>query len=284
MGESAEGPALPRPPRPLDAAGGSGPPARPGLACQARPGRRASLRPPRGRRYTRLAVKELELLAARAREIHRILVPLWPEAVPLLNYKNPFELLCAVALSAQCTDEQVNRATPGLFARWPDAASMAEAPLPELEDAIRSVGFFRTKARHLKEAARILVLRHGGEVPGTMAELLELPGVGRKTANLVLSACFGQPGLIVDTHVLRACLRLGLAERPDPTAVEARLALLLEPSMRTAFSHALNRHGKHVCRARRPACAAAWGEEEPCPLLALCPRVGLEPGAKPRRR
>ncbi len=219
---------------------------------------------------------DLETLRARADAAHRILSPLWPDAAPLLAYRNPFELLCAVALSAQCTDEQVNRATPGLFARWPDALAMAEAEVSEIETAIRSLGFFRTKARHLVEAARIMVLRHGGAVPGTMEELLELPGVGRKTANLVLSACFGRPGLIVDTHVLRVCMRLGLAEKPDPTAIERRLELIVEPERRTAFSHELNRHGKHVCAARKPACLlrAAPGEAG-CPLLGICPRVGL---------
>ncbi len=215
-------------------------------------------------------------LRGRADAVFAVLAPLWPDATPLLSYRNCFELLCAVMLSAQCTDEQVNRVTPGLFARWPDAAAMARAEPAEVEEAIHSVGFFRTKARHLVETAGILAASPGGRVPDSMEGLLALPGVGRKTANLVLSACYGEPGLIVDTHVLRVCLRLGFHDRDDPGAVEARLAELVPAERRTRFSHALNRHGKHVCRARGPACAAGSGLP-PCPLLGLCPRRGLSP-------
>ena len=155
---------------------------------------------------------------------------------PLLSYRSPFELLCAVALSAQCTDAQVNRATPGLFAAWPTPAAMAAARVEDVEAAIRSLGFFRVKARHLVEAAGILQQSFGGLVPSTMVELLQLPGVGRKTANLVLSACFGQPGIIVDTHVLRVCLRLGLGEKPDADSMEKRIADLLPQDKWTRFS------------------------------------------------
>jgi len=221
-----------------------------------------------------ISVDDLRELRARADEAFDILAPLWPDSRPLLRYGSCFELLCAVMLSAQCTDEQVNRVTPELFARWPNAHSLALADPAEVEAIVHSVGFFRTKARHLVEAARIMVERHGGEVPAGMEELLELPGVGRKTANLVLSACFGQPGIIVDTHVLRVCLRLGLHDREDPTAVERRIAELVPPDRRTRFSHALNRHGKHVCVARKPACLPGSGLP-PCPLRRLCPRIGL---------
>jgi endonuclease III len=213
----------------------------------------------------------------RASAVFEILSPLWPEAKPLLAYGDPFELVCAVALSAQCTDDQVNKATPGLFARWPDPAAMAQADIAEVEAAIHSLGFFRTKARHLVEAAEIIRTRFGGKVPETMEELLELPGVGRKTANLVLSACFGKPGIIVDTHVLRACLRLGLGEKPDPADMEKRIAALLPKESWTRFSHAVNRHGKFVCVARKPACAPV-SQLPPCPLLGLCPRIGLGRG------
>lgn len=209
-----------------------------------------------------------------ARATYEILGPLWPEAKPQLEYRSPFELVCAVALSAQCTDEQVNRATPGLFARWPSPAAMARADIGEVEAAIRSLGFFRVKARHLVEAARLIEERFGGEVPATMEELLELPGVGRKTANLVLSACFGEPGIIVDTHVLRVCLRLGLGNKPDANYMEKRIALLMPKEAWTRFSHAVNRHGKFVCRARKPACSADSGLP-PCPLADFCPRAGL---------
>jgi endonuclease-3 len=162
-----------------------------------------------------------------------ILTPLWPDAAPLLAYRDCFELLCAVLLSAQCTDEQVNRATPGLFASWPDAASLATAPVDEVEAAIRSVGFYRTKARHLVASASIITRKHGGRIPETMEELLELPGVGRKTANLVLSACSGYPGIIVDTHVLRVCARLGIGDGLDAGRTEARIAELVPRERRT---------------------------------------------------
>jgi len=218
---------------------------------------------------------KLDKLRSRAYAVLDILAPLWPDAKPLLEYRNPFELLCAVALSAQCTDDQVNKATPRLFAAWPNPPAMAAADVAEIEAAIHSLGFFRTKARHLVEAARIIEGRFGGRVPDTMEELLELPGVGRKTANLVLSAAYGQPGIIVDTHVLRVCIRLGLGEKRDATAMEERIALLMPPDRWTAFSHAVNRHGKFVCVARKPACVPA-SSLPLCPLLGLCPRVGLE--------
>jgi endonuclease-3 len=219
-------------------------------------------------------VDEHRELRARAQKVFAILAPIWPEAKPLLEYRNCFELLCAVMLSAQCTDEQVNSVTPELFARWPNASALARSRISDVEQTIHSVGFFHTKARHLVEASRLLVLRHGGKVPNSMEELLELPGVGRKTANLVLSACFGQPGIIVDTHVLRVCLRLGLHDREDPTAMEARIAELVPPELWTRFSHALNRHGKNVCAARKPACLPGSGLPS-CPLRAICPRRGL---------
>lgn len=213
-------------------------------------------------------------LRERAEAIYRILSTLWPDAKPLLAYEGSFELVCAVALSAQCTDEQVNQATPALFASWPTPQAMAKADPLEVETIIHSLGFFRTKARHLVEAAQIIVDRFEGQVPGTMEGLLELPGVGRKTANLVLSACFGQPGLIVDTHVLRSCLRLGFGEKDDATDMEMRLGELLPKEEWTRFSYAVNRHGKFVCRARKPACAFGSGLA-PCPLSGLCPRRGL---------
>jgi endonuclease-3 len=206
--------------------------------------------------------------ASLADAMYARLVPLWPEALPLLRHGSCFELLCAVILSAQCTDEQVNRITPRLFAAWPDPASLSKAPVAEVEEAIHSAGFFRTKARHLIESSRIIEERHGGDVPATMEGLLALPGVGRKTANLVLSACFGAPGIIVDTHVLRVCLRTGLAEKGDPAFVEKVIARLVPPERHTSFSHAVNRHGKFVCTARKPSCGG-------CPLAELCPRIGL---------
>ncbi|MGO8694316.1 MAG: endonuclease III [Rectinemataceae bacterium] len=209
-------------------------------------------------------------LKALADRVFETLAPLWPEAKPLLHYRNGFELLCAVILSAQCTDEQVNRVTPRLFASWPDAKSLAAADPALVESTIHSVGFYKTKARHLVETARILAEEYRGELPSAMADMLKLPGVGRKTANLVLSACFGTPGIIVDTHVLRVGLRLGLGSKANPADMEKRIAELVDPDRRTLFSYALNRHGKYICTARKPACPV-------CPLASICPRIGLPP-------
>jgi len=192
------------------------------------------------------------------------LVPRYPDAEPLLAYRNCFELLCAVILSAQCTDDMVNKVTPALFARWPDAASMAAADIGELEAAVRPTGFYRNKARHLKACAAILESRHGGVPPASIEELVSLPGVGRKTANLVASACSGVPGIIADTHVIRLCARLGLVPKPDPDLVERRIAGSAPEARWTALSHALNRHGKYVCTARKPDCAA-------CVMADACP-------------
>lgn len=207
---------------------------------------------------------------ALAEGLYRVLVPIWPDARPLLHYKSDFELLVSVILSAQCTDEQVNRVTPALFERWPDARAMAQATQAQMEGMIHSVGFFRTKAEHLIEMSKILVKDYGGAVPLTMDELLGLPGVGRKTANLVYSACAGGPGIIVDTHVARVCLRTGLCENDDPALCEKRIAAALPEEKWTAFSHAVNRHGKFVCRARKPACEC--GEE--CPAADICAHAG----------
>jgi endonuclease III len=210
----------------------------------------------------------------RAAAVFEKLSRIWPDTEPQLAYGSPFELVCAVALSAQCTDEQVNKATPGLFAAWPTPAAMAEARVEDVEAAIHSLGFFHTKARHLVAASRIIAEEFRGEVPRTMEGLLTLPGVGRKTANLVLAACFGQPGIIVDTHVLRTCLRLGLGRKPDATDMERRIAELVPRERWTRFSYAVNRHGKFVCTARKPACVLDSGKP-PCPLLSICPRAGL---------
>ncbi len=205
--------------------------------------------------------------------IRDILLPIWPDAQPLLTYTNCFELLCSVILSAQCTDEQVNAVTPKLFAAYPDAEKMAQAPLEHVENIIHSVGFFHTKARHIIASSRIIVESFGGKVPQDFEKLLTLPGVGRKTANLVASACFGTPGVIVDTHVLRVAVRLGLHETRDPQVIEMKIRGAIEDKNLTAFSHALNRHGKYVCRARDPQCLR---QDMPCPLEKLCPKIGLD--------
>jgi endonuclease III len=221
-------------------------------------------------------------LRERMSAVYEILSPLWPDAKPLLDFSSCFELLCAVVLSAQCTDEQVNKVTPGLFKRWPDAAALAGAGLEEVEACIHSVGFYRSKARHLVAAAAKMVGEFGAEVPATMEGLLSLPGVGRKTANLVISACSDEPGIIVDTHVLRVCLRLGFESKPDAGVIEKRIAATMPRASWTRFSHALNRHGKHVCSARKPRCQDE-AAVEPCPLQGLCPRIGLPMAGRAKR-
>ena len=216
-------------------------------------------------------IADLLDMRAHIARIRDILVPLWPDARPLLSFSDCFELLCAVMMSAQTTDEQVNAVTPALFARYPDAAAMAAAEPEDIEPIIRSIGFYHTKARHLVQTARILA-SEGGAVPTTMEGLLELPGVGRKTANLVASACFGAPGIIVDTHVARSAVRLGIYAKKDPDAIEAIIRENLAAGDHTAFSHALNRHGKFTCSARAPACVA---RDRGCPLEGFCPKSGM---------
>ncbi|PKL06188.1 MAG: endonuclease III [Spirochaetae bacterium HGW-Spirochaetae-9] len=212
-------------------------------------------------------------MAERIALVKEILLPLWPDAKPLLSSSNCFELLCAVMLSAQTTDEQVNGVTPALFARYPDVEAMAEADVRDVETLIHSVGFFHTKAKHLVATAQILQREFAGIVPWSMESLTSLPGVGRKTANLVASACFGSPGIIVDTHVMRVIFRLGLYPKKDPTAIENCLRATLAEECHTAFSHALNRHGKYLCTARTPTCLK---KVDSCPLEGICPRKGVQ--------
>jgi endonuclease III len=200
----------------------------------------------------------------RARQILDVLEGAHPEARCALDYGTPFQLAVATILSAQCTDERVNRVTPHLFARYPDARSLAAAPLPDVEEIIRSTGFFRAKAKSITGFARGLVESHGGAVPRTMAEMVPLPGVGRKTANVVLGHAYGiEEGIAVDTHVLRVSNRLGIAEGDDPLKVEAQLMGLVPRERWTRTTDLLIFHGRKICDARRPLC----GE---CPLFAQC--------------
>ncbi len=181
-----------------------------------------------------------------------------------LRHDSPFELLVATILSAQCTDARVNAVTPALFARFPDAGALAAAPVAEVEDIVRSTGFFRSKARNLVGMAGALVDRFDGQVPRAMEDLVTLPGVGRKTANVVRSVDFGLPGLPVDTHVGRVSRRLGLTTATDPVAVERDLDALVPPDGRGAFSLRLILHGRRTCTARRPHCGQ-------CVLADICP-------------
>jgi endonuclease III len=181
-----------------------------------------------------------------------------------LDHETPFQLLTATILSAQTTDARVNMVTPELFRRWPDAAALAGADVEALEDVLRSTGFYRQKAKSVQGMARALVERHGGEVPPRMDDLVRLPGVGRKTANVILSVGFGLPGLPVDTHVLRLSVRLGLTVESDPVKVEQELCGLLPRAEWGLFSERLILHGRRVCDARRPRC-------DDCVLNDFCP-------------
>ncbi len=190
---------------------------------------------------------------------------LYPEATCSLDWRTPWELLVATMLSAQCTDERVNKVTPALFERFPDAAAAAAVNGDEVEPYVKSTGFFRNKAKHIVASSRLLMERHGGEVPRSMAELLELPGVARKTANVVLAHAFGiNAGVTVDTHVRRLSNRLGLSKQSDPRRIEPELMKLLPQPMWETFSIRLIFHGRAVCNARKPAC-------DGCPLADLCP-------------
>lgn len=203
----------------------------------------------------------------RARKILGRLARAYPDARTELNFKTPLDLLVATILSAQCTDQRVNAVTAELFTRYRRAADWASVPLPVLEKEIHSTGFFRAKARSISGMARGLVERHGGEVPPTLEELVALPGVGRKTANVVLGNAFGIPALAVDTHVFRVSQRLGLARGDDPEKIHDQLSLVLPKPRWTQASHMLILHGRRVCFARKPACPT-------CPVEALCPWSG----------
>lgn len=204
----------------------------------------------------------------RATRIRRILTALYPEVRCALDHETPLQLLVATILSAQCTDARVNLVTPALFARYPDAAAFAEARLSDLQKAIQSTGFFRNKARNIQKCCAALVEQHGGQVPATLDELVPLPGVGRKTANVVLGHAFNIPGITVDTHCGRLSRRMGLTTETDPVKVERDLMALIPRKEWTTFSDRLIVHGRRVCHARKPACAD-------CALRHVCPKIGV---------
>jgi endonuclease-3 len=201
---------------------------------------------------------------ARARKILDLLGEAYPDARCALNFADPYQLLVATILSAQCTDERVNMVTPALFARYPSARELARARTPSLEKAIRSTGFFRAKARSLLGMARGLVERHGGRVPDNREALMALPGIGLKTANVVLGNAFGREAVTVDTHVFRVSQRLALAHAEDPDEIHDQLVQVLPAERLTQASHLLIFHGRRVCFARKPACPV-------CPVRQHCP-------------
>jgi len=206
----------------------------------------------------------------RVRSILDGLEDLYPDVDCELDRDTPFQLLCATILSAQCTDERVNKVTPELFRRYPDARTMAQAPLPVLEELIRSTGFFRQKAKSLKATAQALLDDHGGEIPRTLAQLTRFPGVARKTASVVLGTAFGlAEGIVVDTHVQRLAMRLGLTRSTDVKDIEQDLMKAIPHQRWIRFSHQLIWHGRRVCFARKPDCAH-------CTLAPFCPSAGIE--------
>jgi endonuclease-3 len=195
---------------------------------------------------------------------------LYPDADCELHRENPFQLICATILSAQCTDERVNQVTPQLFKLFPTPERMAEAPLPVLEELIRTTGFFRQKAKSLKGTAQLLVERHGGKVPRTIDELIKLPGVARKTSNVVLGTAYGiADGVVVDTHVQRLALRLGLTRQVTPEKIEQDLMKVIPRDRWIKLSHQLIWHGRRICFARKPDC-------DHCPLAPTCPSAFKE--------
>jgi endonuclease III len=205
-----------------------------------------------------------------ARQIVALLKREYAGAECALVHDTPFELLIATILSAQCTDERVNIVTKDLFAKYPTPAQLAALPIPRLEKLIQSTGFFRNKAKNIHECCQALVNEHGGQVPRTLDELVRLPGVGRKTANVVLGTAFRIPsGVVVDTHVTRLSQRLGLTEHEDAVKIERDLIDVLPKDEWIDFSHRMIWHGRRICKARRPLCGS-------CLLEKTCPKIGVE--------
>ena len=207
-------------------------------------------------------------LKRRARKINRILGETYPDAHCELDFETPLQLLVATILSAQCTDARVNMVTPALFRRYPTAADYAGADRTELETMIQSTGFFRAKTNSLMRLGQALTDRFGGEVPAKLKDLVTLPGVGRKTANVVLGNAFDVPGITVDTHFGRLARRFGWTVQDDPDKVEAEVGALFPKREWTVLSHRLIWHGRRICHSRKPACGA-------CPVAALCPSFGI---------
>lgn len=204
-----------------------------------------------------------------ARRATELLKKEYPEAICSLNYSDPFQLLIATRLSAQCTDARVNMVTPDLFAEFPTAKDMANAPLERVEQLIRTCGLYKTKAKSLVEIGRDITERFGGQVPGTIEELITLPGVGRKTANLIVGDVYGKPAVVTDTHFIRIVGRLGLTKSSNPLKVEMELKKLLDENESNDFCHRTVLHGRKVCTARKAFC-------EECVLKDICKKVNVK--------
>lgn len=216
-----------------------------------------------------MAVASARQPKQRALKVAKLLAAEYPDATCALHFSNPLELLIATILSAQCTDVRVNMVTPTLFKRYKTAAKYATANRTDLEKAIQSTGFFRAKAKSIQGAARALVAEHKGQVPKVLDELVELPGVGRKTANVVLGTAYGIPsGVVVDTHVTRLSQRLGLTKHKDAVKIEHDLMAQLPQKEWIDFSHRMIHHGRRICVARKPKCSQ-------CVLSQLCPKIGV---------
>ena len=205
----------------------------------------------------------------KVKSILKILDAVYPDPKCSLSFDTPLQLMVATILSAQCTDERVNMVTPALFEKYRSAKAYAEAPLEELEQKVRSTGFYHSKAMAIRESSKIISERFGGEVPPDMDALVGLPGIGRKTANVILGNAFGIPGIPVDTHVSRVSARLGLTGAKDPNKIEKDLNAILEKARWVKFSHQLIQHGRRICTAKKPRCSI-------CPLLPHCD-YGMDP-------
>ncbi len=209
--------------------------------------------------------KEITLLAVKSLE------ELYPEAICSLEYKDAFSLLIATRLSAQCTDARVNLVTPALFEKFPTAEKMATAEINEIEELIKSCGLYKTKARDLLGIAKGIVENFGGEVPGTVEELTTLPGVGRKTANLICGDIYGKPAVVTDTHFIRLCNRLGLVNTQNPLKVEKEMVRLIPPDKSSAFCHRTVLFGRDICTARKASC-------QRCNMNTFCPKKDYKKG------
>ena len=216
-----------------------------------------------------MSAESLAAKQARVKKIISVLDGEYPEARCTLDFRTAHELLVAAIMAAQCTDEKVNQVTPALFEKYPTPAAFAEADITDLETMIRPTGFFRNKSKAIIESARQIVSNFGGEVPSTIEELTKLSGVGRKTANLIVGVVYGQPAVIVDTHVTRISARLGLTVEKDPSKIEADLRKVLAPEDMTRFNHLIVSLGRDVCKAPTPKCGI-------CRLVDLCPHVRTE--------